>query len=50
LPAADAAYGHEGKSTDAERVAFLFEPYPKCPSLLPAGRPTTRRNKKGSGG
>ncbi|MEO8275880.1 MAG: DNA methyltransferase [Thermoanaerobaculia bacterium] len=34
--AVDAAYGYKGKSTDAERVAFLFELYQKYTSLFPA--------------
>lgn len=34
--AVDAAYGKKGFSSDAERVAFLFDLYQKYTSLLPA--------------
>jgi hypothetical protein len=34
--AVDAAYGYKGASTDAARVAFLFERYQAITSLLPA--------------
>ncbi len=34
--AVDAAYGYKGRSTDAERVAFLFELYQKYTSLFEA--------------
>lgn len=32
----DSAYGRKGFANDAERVAFLFELYRTCTSLLPA--------------
>jgi len=44
--AVDAAYGKKGFSTDAERVAFLFELYHKYTSLLPAPGIPRRRKKK----
>jgi hypothetical protein len=34
--AVDAAYGYKGASTDAARVAFLFERYQAITSLLPS--------------
>ena len=34
--AVDAAYGKKGYTSDAERVAFLFELYQRYTSLLPA--------------
>ena len=34
--AVDAAYGRKGFKGDAERVAFLFEQYQRCTSMLPA--------------
>lgn len=34
--AVDVAYGYKGASTDAARVAFLFERYQAITSLLPA--------------
>ena len=34
--AVDAAYGRKSFKSDAERVAFLFELYQRCTSLLPA--------------
>jgi hypothetical protein len=40
----DAAYVKKSFTSDAERVAFLFELYRKCTSLLPAdGRPAAKR-------
>jgi len=44
--AVDAAYGRKSLSTDAERVAFLFELYHKYTSLLPAPGIPRRRKKK----
>ncbi len=45
--AVDAAYGRKGFSSDAERVAFLFELYSRYTSLLPSpgGQPKRRRTK-----
>lgn len=45
--AVNAAYGRKGFRNDAERVAFLFELYQKCTSLLP-GVPATPRRKRAS--
>jgi hypothetical protein len=44
--AVDAAYGKKTFTTDAERVAFLFELYHKYTSLLPAPEVKPRRKKK----
>lgn len=43
--AVDAAYGKKNFSSDAERVAFLFELYQKYTSLLPAPGPQKKRKK-----
>lgn len=48
--AVDAAYGYKGKSTDAERVAFLFELYQKYTSLFPAAPPAKRGRRGASKG
>ncbi len=45
--AVDAAYGKKTFSSDAERVAFLFELYHKYTSLLPAPEAIKRRKKTG---
>jgi hypothetical protein len=42
--AVDAAYGKTNFKSEAERVAFLFDLYQRCTSLLPAVKP--RRSKK----
>jgi hypothetical protein len=44
--AVDSAYGKTTFSSDAERVAFLFELYHKYTSLLPGPEKPTRRRKK----
>jgi hypothetical protein len=44
--AVDAAYGKKGFTSDAERVAFLFELYQKYTSLLPAPEAPKKRKKK----
>jgi hypothetical protein len=44
--AVDAAYGKKTFSSDAERVAFLFELYHKYTSLLPAPETPKRRKKR----
>ena len=41
----DAAYGKRRFSTEAERVAFLFELYQKYTSLLPANKSKVSRRK-----
>ncbi|HYN53781.1 MAG TPA: type IIL restriction-modification enzyme MmeI [Methylotenera sp.] len=44
--AVDAAYGYKGATTDAARVAFLFERYQQITSLLPlAVKPKKSRKK-----
>jgi hypothetical protein len=43
--AVDAAYGKRNFWSDAERVAFLFELYRKCTSLLPAGGTPAAKRK-----
>jgi hypothetical protein len=43
--AVDAAYGYKGASTDAARVAFLFERYQAITSLLPAAEKTRKTRK-----
>ncbi|MBW7956966.1 MAG: class I SAM-dependent DNA methyltransferase [Deltaproteobacteria bacterium] len=43
--AVDAAYGKKGFSSDAERVAFLFELYHKYTSLFPAPAKPKKRKK-----
>jgi hypothetical protein len=43
--AVDAAYGYKGASTDAARVAFLFERYQAITSLLPAVEKTRKTRK-----
>ena len=48
--AVDAAHGYRGKSTDAERVAFLFELYQKYTSLFPAEKPTRGRGRRATQG
>lgn len=45
--AVDAAYGRKNFSSDAERVAFLFELYHKYTSLLPAPAVQKKRKKTG---
>ncbi len=46
--AVDAADGKKTFSSDAERVAFLFELYHKYTSLLPAPeKPVKRRKRSG---
>jgi hypothetical protein len=42
--AVDATYGKKNFASDAERVAFLFELYHKCTSLLPV--PETSKGRK----
>ena len=42
----DAAYGRRKFTSDAERVAFLFELYHQYTSLLPSPKKTTRRKSK----
>jgi hypothetical protein len=42
----DAAYGKKRFSSDAERVAFLFELYQKYTSLLPADSKPRRRGSR----
>ncbi len=44
--AVDAAYGYKGKSTDAERAAFLFELYQKYMSLFPTEAKAARKRRK----
>jgi len=44
--AVDAAYGKKTFSSDAERVAFLFELYRKYTSLLPGPEIVKRRSTK----
>ncbi len=44
--AVDAAYGKKSFTSDAERVAFLFELYHKYTSLLPAPEAPKRRKKR----
>jgi hypothetical protein len=44
--AVDAAYGYKGASTDAARVAFLFERYQVITSLLPAVEKTRKTRKQ----
>jgi len=44
--AVDAAYGYKGASTDAARVAFLFERYQAITSLLPAVEKTRKMRKQ----
>ncbi|MEI2635748.1 MAG: type IIL restriction-modification enzyme MmeI [Methylotenera sp.] len=44
--AVDAAYGYKGASTDAARVAFLFELYQKVTSLLPVEKARKARKTK----
>lgn len=44
--AVDAAYGRKSFSSDAERVAFLFELYQKYTSLLPTEPKKKSRAKK----
>jgi len=44
--AVDAAYGYKGASTDAARVAFLFERYQAITSLLPAVEKTRKTRKQ----
>jgi type I restriction-modification system DNA methylase subunit len=44
--AVDAAYGKKNFSSDAERVAFLFELYHKYTSLLPGPESVKRRRTK----
>ena len=44
--AVDAAYGRKSFSSDAERVAFLFELYHQYTSLLPAPGKSKRVRKK----
>jgi hypothetical protein len=43
--AVDAAYGYKGASTDAARVAFLFERYQVITSLLPVVEKTRKTRK-----
>ena len=43
--AVDTAYGKKNFTSDAERVAFLFELYQKFTSLLPGDPKTARRRK-----
>lgn len=43
--AVDAAYGRKNFSSDAERVAFLFELYHKYTSLLPSPEKPVKRRK-----
>ena len=45
--AVDAAYGRKNFTSDAERVAFLFELYHKYTSLLPAPAVQKKRRKPG---
>ena len=47
--AVDAAYGRKGFKSDAERVAFLFEQYQRCTSLLPAEPVKPRRARRLAG-
>ena len=42
----DAAYGYKGATTDAARVAFLFERYQQITSLLPSLTNTKTKPKK----
>jgi len=44
--AVDAAYGRKNFTTDAERVAFLFDLYHKYTSLLPTPENLNRRKKR----
>ncbi len=44
--AVDAAYGRKTFSSDAERVAFLFELYHKYTSLLPSPEKPKRKRRK----
>ena len=44
--AVDAAYGYKSVTTDAARVAFLFERYQQLTSLLPAEKIKKSKNKK----
>lgn len=44
--AVDAAYGRRKFTSDAERVAFLFELYHQYTGLLPSPKKTTRRKRK----
>lgn len=44
--AVDAAYGRKAFTSDAERVAFLFDLYQKLTSMLPAEKPTKARRRK----
>ena len=44
--AVDAAYGYKGATTDAARVAFLFERYQQITSLLPSLTNTKTRPKR----
>jgi hypothetical protein len=46
--AVDAAYGKKSFTSDAERVAFLFELYHKYTSLLPAPEKLKERKKRRS--
>ncbi len=44
--AVDAAYGYKGATTDAARVAFLFERYQQITSLLPTIKAKTKKSSK----
>ena len=44
--AVDAAYGKKTFTSDAERVAFLFELYHKYTSLLPSPEKPKQRRRK----
>ena len=44
--AVDGAYGRKIFASDAERVAFLFELYQKCTSLLPGDSKAKKRRRK----
>jgi hypothetical protein len=44
--AVDAAYGYKGKTTDAERVAFLFELYQKYTSLFVSEKGAKSKQRK----
>jgi hypothetical protein len=44
--AVDAAYGKKNFTSDAERVAFLFELYHKYTSILPTPERPRKRGKR----
>jgi hypothetical protein len=47
--AVDAAYGRSSFKSDAERIAFLFDLYRKCTTLLPAPTRTPARTRRPRG-